>query len=367
MPKISIIVPVYNVEKYIAKCIHALQAQTFRDIEIICVDDRGNDASMDILREIARGDKRIKIIQNTKNSGIAQTRNVGLGAAGAPYVMWCDSDDWYAPQMCEMMYNAITSTGADIAVCGVNTIYEADVHCRQSDAQAFFIPRAETRLVSPEIVNSSSVSLWNKIFRRDIITENQITFPPNLHYEDDFFFRAYMCHAKTITYVPTRLYNYRRNAGSIMNKTFNQTGGYSTDCLKIAMAFYEYLAQHNMLDGKYDEYWQTVFIPYFKLALARAPNPDIASGAAMMARDFARDKYTHPSADFWTNRAIRLITESKMRIPRIMQRSFIRHICDEYKTEYAIGPISVFKIKYTPTRTTYHLFGIPFIIKRHRS
>ena len=99
MEKISIIIPIYNVEKYIAQAMESVVNQTMRDIEIICVNDCGTDNSMQIVNQFAKKDTRIKVINNPHNMGIADTRNVGLNAATAPYIMWCDPDDWMQPDM----------------------------------------------------------------------------------------------------------------------------------------------------------------------------------------------------------------------------------------------------------------------------
>ncbi len=104
-PKVSIIIPVYNVEIYIKDCIESLVNQTLRDIELIFVDDCGNDNSMAIVEKYAKKDNRIKIVRHTKNSGLSASRNTGIEHSSAPYIMFCDSDDSYDKQMCREMLN----------------------------------------------------------------------------------------------------------------------------------------------------------------------------------------------------------------------------------------------------------------------
>ena len=95
MAKLAVIVPVYNVEPYITDCINSLIQQTMHDIDIICVDDCGTDKSMKIVEQFAQQDKRIKIVHNDKNSGLSESRNNGVRACNAEYIMFCDSDDFF--------------------------------------------------------------------------------------------------------------------------------------------------------------------------------------------------------------------------------------------------------------------------------
>ena len=143
-PTVSVIMPVYNVAPYLRQCMDSVVNQTLHDIEIICVNDCGTDNRMQIVNQFAKKDTRIKVINNPHNMGIADTRNVGLNAATAPYIMWCDPDDWMQPDMCEKMYNAITKNKSDIAVCGTNVVYETDNKIAKTDIGYFNIANNET-------------------------------------------------------------------------------------------------------------------------------------------------------------------------------------------------------------------------------
>ena len=115
MAEISVIIPVYNAEKYIAGCLDALCAQTFGDIEVLCVDDGSTDGSGSILAEYAGKDPRIRVFPQA-NSGPAAARNLGLKNAGGRYVMFCDADDSYRPDCCERMLRAMTEKRPSAAV-----------------------------------------------------------------------------------------------------------------------------------------------------------------------------------------------------------------------------------------------------------
>ena len=122
-PKLSVIVPIYNVEKYLPKCLDSLLNQTMNEIEIICVNDGSTDNCEKIAQEYARKDKRIKYIYQ-ENQGRSEARNTGISAATTKYLMFCDSDDWYDETMCEKMYQAITKNDVDFACCGIKMEYD---------------------------------------------------------------------------------------------------------------------------------------------------------------------------------------------------------------------------------------------------
>ncbi len=122
-PEISIIIPVYNTEKYLVRCLESIKHQTFRSIEIICIDDGSTDRSLEILRNYADSDKRF-IVFHQNNSGPASARNVGLEKAQGNYIMFCDSDDRYEKKMCETMHNILNSNLVDIGICNSNVIVE---------------------------------------------------------------------------------------------------------------------------------------------------------------------------------------------------------------------------------------------------
>jgi glycosyltransferase involved in cell wall biosynthesis len=245
-PKVSVIIPIYNVEKYIAGCLDSIVGQTLRDIEIVLVDDLGTDGSMKIAAQYAAKDKRLKIIRREKNGGLAAARNTGIRNSSAPLIMFLDSDDFYMPTMCEKMLNGIEKSGADIAVCGTNIIYETNKHMAKSDKKYYKIKFDGLRQMNDEVIRNTDASAWNKIYRRDILEKYVIEFPEGLLYEDAYFFNACACWAKDIFFIPEQLYCYRRREGSIMNQTFNGTSGLSIDHVKIGIAFYEYLKKWDL-------------------------------------------------------------------------------------------------------------------------
>jgi glycosyltransferase involved in cell wall biosynthesis len=250
--QISVIIPIYNVEKYIAECLDSIVGQTLRDIEIVLVDDLGTDGSMKIAAQYAEKDKRLKIIRREKNGGLSAARNTGIRNSSAPLIMFLDSDDFYMPTMCEKMLNGIEKSKADIAACGTNLIYEADKNMAKSDKNYYQIKFDGLQRMNDDVIWNIDVSAWNKIYRRCILEKYGIEFPEGLQNEDAYFFNAYACWAKDIFFIPEQLHCYRRREGSIMNQIFNGNSGLSIDHVKIGITFYEYLKKWDLLSTRRD-------------------------------------------------------------------------------------------------------------------
>ncbi|MFR2551722.1 MAG: glycosyltransferase [Clostridioides difficile] len=123
MPKISIIVPVYNVEKYLEKCVRSILAQTFTDFELILVDDGSLDSSGAMCDQFAEQDQRVKVIHK-ENGGLSDARNAGIELATGEYLGFVDSDDYIADDMYELLYTNIVKEDADLSICGIYDVYE---------------------------------------------------------------------------------------------------------------------------------------------------------------------------------------------------------------------------------------------------
>ena len=124
-PLISVIVPIYNMEPLLPRCLDSLAAQTLRDLEIICVDDGSTDGSGGIVRKYASGDSRFRLITQ-ENSGRAEARNAGIRAAAAPYLGFADPDDYVEPDMYERLYRLAEETGADMVQCSYSPFLPAE-------------------------------------------------------------------------------------------------------------------------------------------------------------------------------------------------------------------------------------------------
>lgn len=213
---VSVIVPVYNSEKYLKQCLDSICAQTLKDIEIICVDDGSADGSPELLREYSEQDERIKVLrQQNQYAGIA--RNNGIQHAQGEYLVFWDSDDFFEPQALELMYQRITQADADICVCGGNQYLESKEKTfpysgymnknRIPDTDCF------NRENNPDyILNFTNVEVWNKMYRKKFVEEQGLKFDSIRVGEDVVFSMSALCLAERITTLPTTLVNYRKNS-----------------------------------------------------------------------------------------------------------------------------------------------------------
>ena len=284
-PVLSVIVAIYNVDKYLAKCLDALINQTLSDIEIICVNDGATDGSANILKKYAEQDYRIKII-NQKNKGLAGARNTGLRHARTSLVMFCDGDDYYDLTMCEEMYQAISENDVDMAICGIKNIYQTKYNTRLEDEEYFRIKFTGKQDISENVVLKTDVSACNKIFKKEIIDNNKLQFPEGLRHEDNYFFLTYTSVSNTIFFLNKCLYNYVRRDDSIMSNTF-KGAGYPTEHLLIAEKYFDFLVEHNIFSKYQKLFWKT-FILFYDFAYRYAPNGACRKQIRNQADNFIR-------------------------------------------------------------------------------
>lgn len=180
---VSIIVPVYNAEKTLARCVRSLMAQTYRNLEILLVNDGSRDQSPAICQRFAQEDGRIRVIDKP-NGGVSSARNAGLDAARGDFVMFCDSDDWVEPDWCESM----------VSLCGPEdmVICESDRADLKTEHDADTEDAERRELLHYPIL---ACSLWNKLFLRPAIEQAGLRFDEKLRLGEDFcFVLAYLCH-----------------------------------------------------------------------------------------------------------------------------------------------------------------------------
>ena len=217
MAEVSIIVPVYQVEKYIRQCVDSILAQTFTDFELILVDDGSKDKSGQICDEYAVLDQRVKVIHK-KNGGLSDARNWGLDQAVGNYFMFVDSDDYIASTMLEYLYKALMNKEADIAVCNFLHFFEEDrkrdfstnIQSEVLSGAEIFYSRKNERVYGIWTV------AWNKLYKRE--TLGNVRFRFGKYHEDEFWANdIYQLDIKIVT-IPECLYYYRQRDNSIMGK-----------------------------------------------------------------------------------------------------------------------------------------------------
>lgn len=219
-PKVSIIVAAYNVEAYIRRCIESLINQTLQEIEIIIVNDGSTDNTENIVRELERKDRRIKVLTQ-ENAGLSAARNTGIKSASANYIAFLDGDDYVHNEMYEKLYNSITQHNADMAVCGFYKVYQ--------DNNSFEINREEysinKKLLDGDLIanflakhDEPFVVVWNKLYDLNIIKHNQIFFENRAFFEDVGFIPRYLYYSRKVVLVDEPLHYYVQREGSITKK-----------------------------------------------------------------------------------------------------------------------------------------------------
>lgn len=217
-PKVSIIIPVYNSEKYLRTCLDSVINQTLKEIEIICVNDGSTDSSRSILTEYEQKDKRIKIVDKN-NGGLSSARNAGMAVAKCEFICFLDSDDWVIPETYEACLNNIGES--DIAIFGTKVIGDYLKEEREKDQRYYDIKYSGYIKLDDDIRLNIDVSAWDKMYRKSIIDKLNLKFPEGLLYEDYYFFWIYISKCSTAYFDKKYYHRYLRHADSIMANTFS--------------------------------------------------------------------------------------------------------------------------------------------------
>ena len=221
-PKVSVIIPVYNVEQYLRECLDSVVNQTLREIEIICVDDGSTDSSLDILKEYASKDKRITVIgQQNLHAGVA--RNAGLAVARGEYLSFLDSDDFFETNMFEKMYNKAIETSAEICTCHVR-IYNMSKNTYENCSWGLhddLIPAKQpfaAKDIYEKIYQFNQGWVWDKIYKKSFVQKNKVRFQSQRSSNDVFFCFCNLTLATKIIVIPDALVTHRLHVkGSLEN------------------------------------------------------------------------------------------------------------------------------------------------------
>ena len=251
---VSVLVPVYNVEKYLPACLDSILAQTLYQIEIICVNDGSTDSSLSILQEYEKKDSRIRVLSQ-ENHGLGSARNAGINAAKGKYIGFVDSDDTIEPEMYEKMYLAAKKEQADLVMCGANIyplIPEPDQWLINtlSPHDAVYHEYLPGLLFSKE---ETTNFIWRTLVRRDIIEQNHIRLDEDISLgEDKLFLTKVMPLSRNITVLSAKLYNYRwYREGSLMNTLAYHQVQKKLEChLRLIDRIANLVADRNIADEK---------------------------------------------------------------------------------------------------------------------
>lgn len=218
-PKVSVLIPCYNVEKYLPECLDSVVNQTLKDIEIICVNDGSTDNTLDILKQYAQKDSRIKIVDK-KNAGLGAAYNSGIDAATGEYVGIVESDDWVEKDAFEFLYNNAKKHNADIAKADF-IFFDNDTkqeypgwptEIAKENNGRVFCPTKE----NPDIIWSGHPSIWTCLYKRKMLSDNNIRFSeiPGAAFQDMGFKVKTFLVAERFLYLPKIILHYRKHASN---------------------------------------------------------------------------------------------------------------------------------------------------------
>lgn len=217
--KISVIVPVYNVEQYLEQCLNSIIEQTYRDLEIIIVNDGSTDGSAKICDEFGRKDIRIRVVHQI-NGGVSSARNIGITLATGDYITFVDSDDWLEKEMYEKMIAATYSNvNPNVIMCDFinekknsTENITANIHCGRYDKKEIIDELYPTLLVTEDLGRVPIVSVWSCFFKKEILHNYNIFFDVSLKYAEDYLFMAeVILHSDSFYYLKGNyLYHYRQ-------------------------------------------------------------------------------------------------------------------------------------------------------------
>lgn len=217
-PGVTIIIPMYNVGKYLRKCLYSLVSQTYEAFEIICVDDGSDDETIEIVEEYRTFDKRIRLLQQ-KHGRAGVARNLGMTKARGDYYLFLDGDDFFEAEMLEKSMKKIQEDDADICLFDAQLFFEETETVQKPDTylKRKLVPQQipfEGKSY-PYIFNVSTASPWNKLIKKSLVDQYEIQFMPTQRCNDVYFIFLTMAVAKRITVLPEVFVNYRQSAGSL--------------------------------------------------------------------------------------------------------------------------------------------------------
>ncbi len=246
---ISVIIPVYNIENYLHKCIQSILAQTYPYLEILLVDDGSVDTSGAICDQYAKKDKRIRVLHK-ENGGLSDARNVGIDAAAGDYILFVDGDDFISSRMAEMLLTSMKKNNADMAMCGIRKVNKDGISIPEETwklkEERLSADQYWQRMYNIEAV--PYVVAWNKLYKKELF--EQVRYPKGKIHEDEFVIHEIVSQCGRISVTEKELYNYVQRRDSIMGQ------GYNRRRLQVLEAFAgrtDYFLKH----GETDLAWRT--------------------------------------------------------------------------------------------------------------
>ena len=257
--KVSVIVPVYNVEKYLSTCLHSCTNQTLYDIEIICVNDGSTDNSLSILQAFAEQDHRIKIV-NKPNGGLSSARNAGIDHACGDIIMFLDSDDYLSLNACERVWQEMLEAPTDIVVFGTD-IFPTNPYASPWHYWTLNVGTHRRWGFTPSVLfqePNAKPFVWRQAFRRELIVKSGMRFDERVRYGEDTVFQMEIFpHAQNFAFIADKLYHYRwYREGSLMHSYQMDKDDRVRQHLGFIVYITQYWKDHGWLEMYGKEYTQ---------------------------------------------------------------------------------------------------------------
>lgn len=286
-PKVSIIVPVYNAEEYLERCVDSILNQEFSDLELILVDDGSKDGSGDICRRYGEQDRRVRVISK-ENSGVSDSRNMAIDQARGIYLQFVDSDDWLTPDATRLLVRRAEETGCDLVisdfyrVSGDLVAHKGDI---EEDGEMTLEEFASHMMENP--ADFYYGVLWNKLYRRELVERYHLRMDRNISWCEDFMFNLeYMRHVQSICALRTPVYYYLKRKGSLVSQGMNIT---RTVRMKLMMfEYYNNFYKHVLDEEDYEKNRLQVYRFLVDSAGDGIVLPSIFSGSKRLGRERTR-------------------------------------------------------------------------------
>lgn len=247
MPKVSIVVAVYNVEKYVSKCIESILKQTFTDFELLLVNDGSKDSSLSILKEYALKDSRIDIIDKP-NGGLSDARNTGMRKAQGKYIYFVDGDDFIEETLVEKCVNKLEETDSGMVMFDIYQYY-LETGKKEIIANQFDENKIYSIFDTPELLTNIKNCAWNKMYKLSLFKDNDIEYPWGYYYEDLGTTYRLLARCKKVAFIHEPLYDYLQDRPGNITSQFNFSVYHVLDMVKLTLDDYKKL-------GLYEKFYE---------------------------------------------------------------------------------------------------------------
>ena len=267
-PLISVIVPVWNGEKYLADCVESIVSQSLQDMEIILVDDGSTDGTWSLMERLQGEDPRIRILHQ-ENAGVSEARNAGIEMSRGQFIRFVDADDLLPQDSMRLLAEKAQANDCDLVLAAYTEVLGRRRYLRDLGRCEDVVDNDEFLRRLERLSNSFYYGvLWNKLFRGDVIREHRVRFVSGLHWGEDFaFVMGYLAHAERIGYTTAPVYDYRRNPKGAVVRQFFHTIRHPIEGIKDRLLIYDAYRELYRVRGQYEKYRRVLWLYLFRFTI----------------------------------------------------------------------------------------------------